>query len=92
MIARMWETKVSAGQLDDFCSWIRSAAWPQFVVANGFVGGEVYRSDEQDRAVVVTRWIDADALAAGNAWFDLGAERFCERGPDAWQFIPVDVD
>jgi len=33
----------------------------------------------------------ADALAAGSAWFDLGAERFCGHEPSAWQFTPVDL-
>jgi heme-degrading monooxygenase HmoA len=87
----MWETKVAAGQLDEFCAWVKSVAWPQFVVAVGFEGGEFYRADDQGRAVLVTRWTDADALAAGNAWFDLGAERFCAREPDAWEFTPVDL-
>jgi heme-degrading monooxygenase HmoA len=91
VIARMWETKITAGQLDEFCTWVKDDAWPQFVAADGFAGGEVYRSDEQDRAVIVTRWADSDALAAGIAWFDLGAERFCARAADAWQFTPVDL-
>ena len=91
MIARMWETRINPGQLDEFCAWVRDAAWPQFTSAQGFSGGELYRSDEQGRAVVVTRWVDADALAAGNNWFDLGAERFCAREPDGWEFTPVAV-
>ncbi|MDQ1487027.1 MAG: hypothetical protein QOJ62_2720 [Actinomycetota bacterium] len=91
MIARMWETRINPGQLDAFVNWMRSAAWPQFVAAAGFAGGDVYRADDQERAVVITRWSDADALAAGNAWFDLGAERFCAREPDAWHFTPVDL-
>lgn len=92
MIARMWETTIRPGQLDEFCDWVKTAAWPQFVVAPGFGGGEVYRADQADRAVVVTRWSTADTLAEGNAWFDLGAERFTAREPSAWQFTPVDVD
>jgi heme-degrading monooxygenase HmoA len=91
VIARMWETKITAGQLDEFVTWVKNDAWPQFVAADGFRGGELYRSDEQDRAVIVTRWTDADSLAAGIAWFDLGAERFCARAADAWQFTPVDL-
>lgn len=92
MIARMWETAVRPGLLDEFCEWVKAAAWPQFVAAPGFAGGEVYRSDEHGRAVIVTRWSNADTLAAGNAWFDLGAERFTSREPSAWQFTPVDLD
>jgi heme-degrading monooxygenase HmoA len=89
VIARMWESRINAGQLDEFCTWVRDAAWPQFVAAKGFSGGELYRSDEQNRAVIVTRWADADALAAGNAWFDLGAERFTPEEANAWEFAPV---
>jgi len=40
----------------------------------------------------VTRWVDTDALAAGNAWFDLGAERFSASEANAWEFVPVPVD
>ena len=91
MIARMWESRINPGQLDDFCTWVRHEAWPQFEGAHGFAGGELYRADDPPHAVVVTRWSDADALAAGSAWFDLGAERFCAREADAWQFTPVDL-
>jgi heme-degrading monooxygenase HmoA len=91
VIARMWEGRINLGQLDEFCSWIRDEALPQFKSADGFVGGELYRADEPARAVVITRWSDADALAAGSAWFDLGAERFCGHEPSAWQFTPVDL-
>ncbi|HET9187817.1 MAG TPA: antibiotic biosynthesis monooxygenase [Acidothermaceae bacterium] len=91
MIARMWEAHINAGELDEFCEWARAEAWPQFASAQGFLGGELYRSDEQQSAVVVTRWSDADALAAGNNWFDLGAERFCAREANAWEFTPVQV-
>jgi heme-degrading monooxygenase HmoA len=91
VIARLWETKIRPGELDEFCEWVKTAAWPEFTSAPGFLGGEVYRSDDQDRAVVVTRWSTATTLAEGNAWFDLGAERFCGREPSAWEFSPVDV-
>jgi len=91
VIARMWESRINPGQLDEFCTWARDEAWPQFVAAQGFSGGELYRSDEQHSAVVVTRWVDADALAAGNAWFDLGAERFSASEANAWEFTPVPV-
>ena len=56
MIARMWETRIREGQLDEFCTWTKTTAWPQFLAAPGFGGGELYRSDVQDRAVIVTRW------------------------------------
>lgn len=92
MIARMWESRINAGRLDEFCTWIRDAAWPQFRAAAGFAGGELYRSDEQERAVVVTRWSDTEALAGGNAWFDLGAERFTANEANAWEFVPVPID
>lgn len=92
MIARMWESRINSGQLDEFCAWVREEAWPQFRGAAGFSGGELYRSDDQERAVVVTRWADTDALAAGNAWFDLGAERFSATEANAWEFVPVPVD
>lgn len=91
MIARMWEAHINAGQLDQFCEWARHEAWPQFAAAEGFQGGELYRSDEQHSAVVITRWSDTDALAEGNNWFDLGAERFCAREANAWEFTPVPV-
>jgi heme-degrading monooxygenase HmoA len=91
VIARMWETKVNPGQLDELCAWLKTAAWPQFVNARGFSGGEVYRSDDQDRAVVLTRWVDADTMAEGIGWFDLGAERFSDGEASAWQFDQVEV-
>jgi heme-degrading monooxygenase HmoA len=91
VIARMWETRIREGQLDEFCTWTKSTAWPQFLSAPGFGGGELYRSDTQDRAVIVTRWASTEALAAGNEWFDLGAERFVAREPEAWEFTPVDL-
>jgi heme-degrading monooxygenase HmoA len=91
VIARMWESRINAGQLDAFCRWAREEAWPEIAAAPGFSGGELYRSDEQSRAVIVTRWADADALAAGSAWFDLGAERFSAAEPNAWAFTPVPV-
>ena len=90
MIVRMWEARIVSGQLDEFCAWVREAAMPQFAAAEGFLGVELFRAhQQQDRAVVVTRWSDADALAAGNVWFDLGVERFCVSTPGAWQFEPV---
>jgi heme-degrading monooxygenase HmoA len=92
VIARMWETKISPGQLDEFCDWVKVTAWPQFVAAPGFGGGELYRSDEHHRIVLVTRWATPDALAGGNEWFDLGAERFLAREPQAWDFSPVALD
>lgn len=92
MIARMWEARIKPGELDEFCDWARREAWPQFATATGFLGGELYRSDEQYLAVAVTRWTDSDALAAGNNWFDLGAERFCSRQGNAWEFTPVSVE
>ena len=73
MIARMWETRLRDGTLDEFCSWITAEAWPVFTTTDGFLGGEVYRSDVEARAVVVTRWSDDATLLAGNEWFDLGA-------------------
>jgi len=88
----MWEGRVNPGQLDEFCAWARSEAWPQFVGAEGFLGGEVYRSDEQYHAVVITHWADDDTLAAGNTWFDLGAERFLAAEAHAWAFMPVPLD
>ena len=48
-------------------------------------------SDVQDRAVIVTRWATTEDLAAGNEWFDLGAERFVAREPEAWEFTAVDL-
>ncbi|MCL6550168.1 MAG: antibiotic biosynthesis monooxygenase [Acidothermus cellulolyticus] len=92
MIARMWEARIHRGQLDEFCVWVRDAAWPQYRAAPGFCGGELYRSDEQSRAVVVSRWTDAEALADGNNWFDLGAERFCADDAKAWEFTVVPVE
>jgi heme-degrading monooxygenase HmoA len=91
VIARMWESPINPGELDEFCAWATREAWPQFIAAAGFLGGEIYRSDEQNRALIVTRWSDADALAAGHLWFDLGAERFSAREADAWEFTPVHV-
>jgi heme-degrading monooxygenase HmoA len=91
VIARMWETRITKGQLDEFCAWVQTTAWPQFLAAPGFGGGELYRSDAQDRAVIVTRWATTEALAAGNEWFDLGAERFVAREPEAWEFTPVEL-
>jgi len=91
VIARMWEARITEGQLNDFCAWAASEAWPQFAAAQGFSGGEVYRSNEQGLAVIVTRWADSEALAAGNTWFDLGAERFCADEPHVWEFDPVPV-
>ncbi len=92
MIARMWETRRFARVNSTSSahgrrprhgrsSWQRQASR----------GGELYRSDAQDRAVIVTRWASTEALAAGNEWFDLGAERFVAREPEAWEFTPVDL-
>jgi hypothetical protein len=92
VITRMWEARISGNQLDEFFTWLRDAAWPQFTSAQGFSGGDAYRSDEQGSAVVITHWSDSDALAAGNTWFDLGAERFCARAANAWQFTPVPMN
>ena len=92
MIARMWESRIDPDRLDAFCLWVREQAWSQLVAAEGFLGGELYRQDVEGRAVVVTRWTDADALAAGSQWFDLGAERYCARPANAWQFTPVPVE
>jgi heme-degrading monooxygenase HmoA len=91
VIARMWESRINPGQLDAFCAWTRAEAWPQFAAAQGFAGGELYRSDAQQRAVIVTRWSDAEAMAAGTEWFDLGAERFTDGEANAWEFTPVPV-
>jgi heme-degrading monooxygenase HmoA len=92
VIARMWETRLNPAQVDEFCAWVKAEAWPQFEAAPGFGGGELYRADDARRAVVITRWASADDLAAGSGWFDLGAERFCARPPDGWEFTQVDLD
>lgn len=92
MIARMWESRIKAGELDAFCAWARDEVWPQLVEADGFLGGEVYRSPSgAERAVVVTRWTSMAAMASANEWFDLGAERYLEAGASAWEFTPVDL-
>ena len=91
MIARMWETRLRDGLLDEFCQWVRDEVWPQFLTTDGFSGGEVYRSDVDNRVVVVTQWLDDEALLVGYDWFDLGAERFSARAPDAWEFTQVET-
>ena len=92
VIARMWEGRINPDMLDEFAVWLRESAWPEFLSAQGFLGGEAYRSDEQQIAVVITRWSDADALAAGSDWFDLGSERFCAKKANAWAFAPISLD
>jgi heme-degrading monooxygenase HmoA len=88
----MWETKLRDGSLEGFCEWIAAEAWPVFVTTDGFLGGEVYRQDDENRAVVVTRWVDQPTLLAGTEWFDLGAERFTGRDPQVWEFTQVATD
>jgi heme-degrading monooxygenase HmoA len=88
----MWESRLRDGNLDGFCDWIATQAWPVFSTTEGFLGGEVYRSDAECRAVVVTRWADQATLRSGNEWFDLGAERFTDNAPHAWEFAQVPTE
>jgi heme-degrading monooxygenase HmoA len=85
----MWEARIRDGALDEFADWIVVEAWPVFATTAGFLGGEVYRSAAETRAVVVTRWAAQDTLLAGNAWFDLGVERFTDHAAHAWEFTQV---
>jgi hypothetical protein len=88
----MWEARIALDKLDAFQTWVTEEAWPHLLAADGFHGGEVYRSmDGVDRpqAVVVSRWDSITAMLAASEWFDLGAERFLEKPAQAWEFVPV---
>jgi heme-degrading monooxygenase HmoA len=90
-IARMWESRLSAEAAEEFVEYLATTGWPAIAAVPGFVGGEVYRSAEgEHRAVVVTRWADETAAAAG-AETERELARFCAREPHAWQFEQVEV-
>lgn len=105
-VARMWESRLLPGAAEGFLAHLAAVAWPAFAAAPGFAGGEVYRSaeasgvraapggpagaDQADRAVVVTRWADAAAAAAGEE-VERGLAPFCAREPHAWVFAQVEL-
>jgi heme-degrading monooxygenase HmoA len=97
VIARMWEARALPGRLDELVALVRRA-WPALAAADGFAGGELYRSDSDTdpRLVLVTRWQDEAALAAvaGPGWREAavllpGEEQLHARPPHVWHFTPV---
>jgi quinol monooxygenase YgiN len=66
VIVRMWETRVSPGQLDALVSYVRDSVWPTVAKADGFIGGEVLTSyaSADERLLLITRWADEASLEA----------------------------
>jgi heme-degrading monooxygenase HmoA len=90
-IARMWESRLDPERAADFVTHLRLVVWPALQGADGFVGGETYRSDDGElRAVLVTRWTDAASAAAAVA-VESGLAAYCARDPHAWQFEQLDL-
>lgn len=82
MITRMWEARAADA---DALAEAMLAGLP--AGADGYAGGEVYRSlDQPGRVVVVTHWRDEAALAAYAG--DVPA-RLVEGEPRVWHFEPV---
>lgn len=59
MSVRMWEVRAEQGRLDDLVAWACDVGLPAVTGRPGYQSGEVFRSDEQGRVVVVTRWAGA---------------------------------
>lgn len=92
IVARMWESRLLPERADAFFADLRSGGWHRITSARGFAGGEVYRSPyggDEHRAVVVTRWRDAQA-AADAAGLEAAWAAYCAREPHSWQFVQVD--
>jgi heme-degrading monooxygenase HmoA len=88
----MWEARITPEQLEEFEAWLTDEVWPHLKAADGFSGGEAYRTVEgveQPQVVVVTRWESIPTLLSASEWFDLGAERFLSRPAKAWEFVPI---
>jgi len=94
MIVRMEEARVADGLLPEFRRYVTETLWPRLQTAEGFLGGEVYRSyDGAPRLVMITRWRDEAALKAqaGPAWRDTsfvrpGDTSCLARVPHVWHF------
>jgi heme-degrading monooxygenase HmoA len=92
-IARMWESRLAPGATDGLVAHLESIAWPALSAAPGFLGGEAYRAmagSGEERAVLVTRWADEAAAAAG-APIERELAPFCARAPHVWQFEQVAI-
>jgi heme-degrading monooxygenase HmoA len=78
MIVRIYQAKVRPGGVDQLCELIKERTWPLLAKADGYLGGEFYKSlpepdrmlQEPDTVVMVTRWRDEAAIAAwaGPLW------------------------
>lgn len=92
----MWEARVRPGAQDELVALIRRH-WTALSQVDGFVSGELYRSDDgEPRLVLVTRWRDEAALAAaaGPGWRATavplpGEEPLHARPPHVWHFTAV---
>jgi Antibiotic biosynthesis monooxygenase len=99
VIVRTWEAEIVPGRLDEFCEVVRTKIWPQMDHADGFLGGEVYRSYEgPERVLMVSRWRDEDALRdfAGPMWrlrpiVTAYEEPLIARPPNVWHSVPLDL-
>ena len=97
MITRMWEARVVPALLDEFTTFIRDAVWADMEAADGFEGGTLYRSlDQEARLVMISNWRDEAALAAfaGPDWRTSPMVEDLQRdylaGPThVWHFEPL---
>ena len=94
-VARMWESRLEPGAVAGFFEEVTRVAWPAFVAAPGFTGGEVYRSggdggEGELRAVIVTRWVDVEAAVAAEG-VEARLARFAARDPHCWVFEQLEL-
>jgi hypothetical protein len=79
----MWEIRAAPGALDDLVDWVFDVALVAAGLRDGYEGSDVFRSDEQDRVVVITRW------AAATADLPEPPEELAARPAYSWDFEPV---
>lgn len=83
MTVRMWEARAVTGALDDLVDWVFDVGLVAAGLHDHYAGGEVFRSDEQDRVVVITRW-DGPSADMPEPPSELVA-----RPAYSWDFEPV---
>ena len=91
----MAEGRAVPGAAEELAALLVAVAWPPMAATDGFLGGELYRSDDE-RLVMVTRWRDEAAVEAyaGPGWRDTAVvlpeeRRLLARPPHVWHFRQV---
>ncbi|WP_354643123.1 antibiotic biosynthesis monooxygenase family protein [Kitasatospora camelliae] len=98
MIVRIWEAHVAPRRAEEFCAYLAASVQKEFADCEGFLGVEMLGavSEEDHRVLLITRWVDEDALRryAGPMWrirpvWAEGELNYLEHPPTVAHYRPL---